>query len=66
MFSIRLNSSYRLPTLGDKAVFFGNISACGFWQPAGQTAVHHLWAACGTATVIGYAAAGVCIDRDPG
>lgn len=65
MFSIQLNLSCRLPTLGDEAVFFGNISACGFWRPAGQTAVRHLRAACGTAAVIGYAAAGVCIDRDP-
>lgn len=35
-----------LPTLGNKAVFFGNVSACVFRRAAGQTAVHSLRAAC--------------------
>lgn len=54
-----------VPTLGNKAVFFGNVSACVFWCAAGQTAVHSLRAACGTAAVIRDAAAGVCVERDP-
>lgn len=54
------------PTLGDEAVFFGNVSACVFCCAAGQTAVRPLRAACGTAAVIRDAAAGVCVERDPG